>query len=226
MGAVVIAYKEDVRYSAVVCPGRVFPATGAKGHNPRRRRSTVSYAHEGQAAAWAHDRMRHYRALRAEAARAGWPEEYTGDLEYHDLAYCHRRDSAEPFGWVLRRYGTFAVASGGYEAAAGIAKAFGADECRWYFWDGRVLIQHATAKALDEALSLTVTIKYGAERWRKVYDGSHAWSATVTVNGKPFRSVGAHETRRVAEAAAREIADEEAGRWVGDYRVYVLAVRS
>jgi hypothetical protein len=91
-----------------------------------------------------------YRAIRAEAARVGWPVAYRADLTKHDLAACRRLQPGERFVWALRETGTDLYALGRASIAWARAQV---QEHRWYLWTGaelRLLGGKAEAVAILE----------------------------------------------------------------------------
>jgi hypothetical protein len=106
--------------------------------------------------------MTHYQALLAEARRVGWPERFETDLTIHDRAALAARDPALPFAWVLNRGATYLAFPGAspvdgaghyaHDMPAICARAFGAVDCRWYWWDGIALHDVQTATRLANCL--------------------------------------------------------------------------
>ena len=107
-------------------------------------------------------KLQHYEALLAEAQRVGWPERFETDLTTHDRAALEKRDPALPFAWVLNRAATYLAfpspspvdGAGHYaqDMPAICARAFGREDCRWYWWDGLALHEVETAEQLAELL--------------------------------------------------------------------------
>ena len=103
-----------------------------------------------------------YDALLAEADRIGWPERFRTDLTEHDRLALSRRRSTEAFAWVLSRDATYLVfpsrlpidGAGHYahEMRRSCREAFGAENCRWYWWDGAQLTDARSPEALAEHL--------------------------------------------------------------------------
>ena len=106
--------------------------------------------------------QRNFDALLAEADRIGWPERFRTDLTEHDRSTLSRRESTEPFAWVLSRSATYLVfpnrrpidGAGHYahEMPTSCREAFGRDNCRWYWWDGTGLVDVGSPEALAEHL--------------------------------------------------------------------------
>jgi hypothetical protein len=106
--------------------------------------------------------MQHYDALVVESQRTGWPERFPTDLTTHDQAKLSTRDAREAFAWVLARDATYLVYPSrrpidgaghyAYEMPRSCKSAFGADNCRWYWWDGANLLEVGSAEALSERL--------------------------------------------------------------------------
>ena len=103
----------------------------------------------------------HYAAILAEANRVGWPETFRRDVTVHDRAALAKRDPSEPFGWVLSCLGTYLVfpSTGLVDAKHRpdempqiVCDAFGEDDCRFYWWDGRSLCDVKLPEVLAERL--------------------------------------------------------------------------
>jgi hypothetical protein len=102
---------------------------------------------------------RHYAALVAESKRAGWPERFATDLTVHDRAALARRDPSLPFAWVLRTDGTYILYAGPPDQHGNdpvnlvrlMPDTFGADRCRFYWWDG-VSLRESSVDDLCEIL--------------------------------------------------------------------------
>jgi hypothetical protein len=107
-------------------------------------------------------KLPHYEALRAEARRVRWPERFETDLTVHDRAALATRDPALPFAWVLNRGATYLAhpsampvdGAGHYaqDMPAICARAFGAQDGRWYWWDRRTLHDVETPERLAHCL--------------------------------------------------------------------------
>ncbi len=103
----------------------------------------------------------HYAALLEESKRVGWPEVHTRDVVLHDRSALARRNPSEPFGWVLSCLGTVLIfPSAGLvdskhrpdEMPQIACDAFGEDDCRFYWWDGRHLHDVHLPEVLAERL--------------------------------------------------------------------------
>lgn len=103
----------------------------------------------------------HYMALAAEAARVGWPRSFVNDLFVHDYAFLRGRAVSDSFAWVLRPDGTHLIPTehedkrGRWPAPkipALVAEAFGAESCRFYFWNGDRLESLPDAAACAERI--------------------------------------------------------------------------
>jgi len=107
-------------------------------------------------------RERAFYALKSEAARVGWPLRFATDLTTHDRAYLAQHDDAEPFAWVLMTDGTIltypsrrpidGAGTMAHIMPRIVCHTFGAENCRWYWWDGNALINVRSAADLGALL--------------------------------------------------------------------------
>jgi hypothetical protein len=103
----------------------------------------------------------HYAAIKAEADRVRWPERFRSDVTIHDRAALAKRDPSAPFGWVLSCLGTHLIfPSTGLvdkkhrpeEMPQIVCDAFGEDDCRFYWWNGRSLCDVKLPEVLADRL--------------------------------------------------------------------------
>lgn len=102
--------------------------------------------------------MRHYRALRAESDRVGWPVMFGEDVTYHDRNALEARDPSLPFIWTLRPSGSHILLTedrGAREplrdflsvVRAIVRQTEPGERCYW--WDGRTLSLVSPQDAID-----------------------------------------------------------------------------
>jgi hypothetical protein len=105
--------------------------------------------------------MAHYNALVAKADEVGWPLRFRTDLTKHDREFLKTKPIDRPFSWILREDGTSLYFPGlidgvGHRASDGArmnAESSGADKCKFFIWDGRALIEFATAEQADARMA-------------------------------------------------------------------------
>ncbi len=92
---------------------------------------------------------------------------FVNDFAVHDVCALKNADPAEAFSWILRPDGTFlafahqpltpaehrAKLGTARRFAAMVVSSFGADECRFFMWDGYRLQRYACAADLDAAMA-------------------------------------------------------------------------
>src|ERR1043166_2119330 len=107
-------------------------------------------------------------ALLAEAARHGWRVQFFTDLA-HDAKAIATMLPREPFAWCLRADGTHlarVIDTADRRSAVtpltmrAVAHAFGADQCRFYVWDGAALTTMDDAQHADDRLADLANERY------------------------------------------------------------------
>jgi len=92
--------------------------------------------------------MRHYEALKVEAAELGLPFRFRTDLTRHDRKALAKLDPSEPFGWCLCADGTHLYLPGATDGVGHTVDQFpgfwanaskGMATNHWYWWDGNKL---------------------------------------------------------------------------------------
>lgn len=104
---------------------------------------------------------RHYLALVAKADEIGWPVRFRTDLTKHDRAFLATKPVDRPFAWILRENGTSLYFPGiidgvghrASEMARSNAEIFGVEQCKFFVWDGRALVEYPTADAADARMA-------------------------------------------------------------------------
>lgn len=104
--------------------------------------------------------MRHFDAIVAECASAGWPTDYRRDVFVHDRAMLAFVPPEVPLVWILRDYGSclylcttdrIDAKNFAWDAPHFCASSFGANRCRFYTWDGERLREHRSAETCADA---------------------------------------------------------------------------
>ena len=79
------------------------------------------------------------------------------DLEVHDARALSRHAHTDAFGWVLHSAATWLAFMGtehrDHRFACVFVQAYGAADCRFYFWNGAVMTEYRCAADLDEKIA-------------------------------------------------------------------------
>jgi hypothetical protein len=86
----------------------------------------------------------------------GYLTRFPTDLDVHDAAALAQRPN-DAFAWVLHTgatwFGFMCADIRRRDFAQMFVHAYGADECRFFFWDRAVLTRYPSAAALDERIA-------------------------------------------------------------------------
>jgi hypothetical protein len=87
----------------------------------------------------------------------GYLVRFETDLNVHDAAALATHRPTDAFAWVLHSGATYMAFMGAEYRKHAVARmfvnAYGADESRFYFWDGACLTRYGSASALDERIA-------------------------------------------------------------------------
>lgn len=79
------------------------------------------------------------------------------DLDNHDAAELAKRPHHAAFAWIMHTHATWltfaSVEPRKYAPGALMARSYGADDTRFYFWDGAVFVRCGSAHAVDGMLA-------------------------------------------------------------------------
>lgn len=103
-------------------------------------------------------------ALHAQCVSTGWPIRFASDLD-HDALAIGSMLPREPFAWCLRTDGTHIarvrdLRATGQLTMRMVENAFGAENCRFYVWDGSSLQTADDAESADAQLAVLAERRY------------------------------------------------------------------
>lgn len=82
---------------------------------------------------------------------------FVTDLTVHDASALARHAPGDAFGWIVHTGATWLTFMSRddrrFKFALTFCRSYGAEECKFYFWDGIVLAQYKSASELDDRIA-------------------------------------------------------------------------